>query len=115
MFSTLAETIKLFSFLMMRRPPRSTLFPYTTLFRSGSQHTAAWPRRSSPRQRSSSHETPIAHGVDQLASVDLGSAGLRLLASALLRQVAAPGAAPPRAPGCGIAVDGPTRLHELQR
>src|SRR3712207_9123467 len=22
-------------FLMMRRPPRSTLFPYTTLFRSG--------------------------------------------------------------------------------
>src|ERR1017187_10471677 len=24
----------LFSFLMIRRPPRSTLFPYTTLFRS---------------------------------------------------------------------------------
>src|SRR5690349_24985692 len=24
----------LFFFLMMRRPPRSTLFPYTTLFRS---------------------------------------------------------------------------------
>src|SRR5206468_10335275 len=24
----------LFSFLMLRRPPRSTLFPYTTLFRS---------------------------------------------------------------------------------
>src|SRR5690349_25175254 len=24
-----------FFFLMMRRPPRSTLFPYTTLFRSG--------------------------------------------------------------------------------
>src|SRR5438045_9291424 len=23
-----------FSFLMLRRPPRSTLFPYTTLFRS---------------------------------------------------------------------------------
>src|SRR3990167_6976911 len=27
-------------FLMIRRPPRSTLFPYTTLFRSG-----AWGRR----------------------------------------------------------------------
>src|SRR3712207_9571234 len=27
----------LFFFLMIRRPPRSTLFPYTTLFRSG-QH-----------------------------------------------------------------------------
>src|SRR3712207_7130360 len=25
----------LFFFLMIRRPPRSTLFPYTTLFRSG--------------------------------------------------------------------------------
>src|SRR5947207_4816745 len=27
---------------MIRRPPRSTLFPYTTLFRSGSQ--SAWRR-----------------------------------------------------------------------
>src|SRR5690554_7778402 len=25
----------MFFFLMLRRPPRSTLFPYTTLFRSG--------------------------------------------------------------------------------
>src|SRR3954449_11484735 len=29
----------LFFFLMIRRPPRSTLFPYTTLFRSNSSHT----------------------------------------------------------------------------
>src|SRR5690349_21983083 len=28
---------------MIRRPPRSTLFPYTTLFRSASRHSAtAW-------------------------------------------------------------------------
>src|SRR3712207_8321566 len=27
--------IFIFFFLMIRRPPRSTLFPYTTLFRSG--------------------------------------------------------------------------------
>src|SRR5258708_18123607 len=27
--------ISFFLFLMIRRPPRSTLFPYTTLFRSG--------------------------------------------------------------------------------
>src|SRR3712207_6349167 len=27
----------MFFFLMIRRPPRSTLFPYTTLFRSGGQ------------------------------------------------------------------------------
>src|SRR5690349_22137914 len=30
--------IFIFFFLMIRRPPRSTLFPYTTLFRSGVQH-----------------------------------------------------------------------------
>src|SRR3712207_9534731 len=31
-----------FFFLMIRRPPRSTLFPYTTLFRSrGLEHAAA--------------------------------------------------------------------------
>src|SRR2546422_1474679 len=28
-----------FFFLMIRRPPRSTLFPYTTLFRSPSVHS----------------------------------------------------------------------------
>src|SRR2546425_13107423 len=28
--------VLLFFFLMIRRPPRSTLFPYTTLFRSSS-------------------------------------------------------------------------------
>src|SRR5258708_9333076 len=30
---------------MIRRPPRSTLFPYTTLFRSGSRRSRRrWPR-----------------------------------------------------------------------
>src|SRR5216683_6588501 len=38
-----------FFFLMIRRPPRSTLFPYTTLFRSetrgrDSQRRPLWPR-----------------------------------------------------------------------
>src|SRR2546430_17435550 len=32
--SVYARTLSLFFFLMIRRPPRSTLFPYTTLFRS---------------------------------------------------------------------------------
>src|SRR2546426_5192328 len=31
-----------FFFLMIRRPPRSTLFPYTTLFRSLSRLTTPW-------------------------------------------------------------------------
>src|SRR6516165_7450985 len=30
----MVEALKLFFFLMRRRPPRATLFPYTTLFRS---------------------------------------------------------------------------------
>src|SRR2546421_7765494 len=30
---------------MIRRPPRSTLFPYTTLFRSRAQELAALPER----------------------------------------------------------------------
>src|SRR5574337_1694789 len=30
-----------FFFLMIRRPPRSTLFPYTTLFRSGNSPSRA--------------------------------------------------------------------------
>src|SRR2546426_6711129 len=36
---------------MIRRPPRSTLFPYTTLFRSGRQKHRAGARRGVPRQR----------------------------------------------------------------
>src|SRR4051812_50081831 len=42
MFSSLVSRVyallsTCFFFLMIRRPPRSTLFPYTTLFRSGRQ------------------------------------------------------------------------------
>src|SRR2546425_13143070 len=45
MVVSLREPIKfgcicLFFFLMIRRPPRSTLFPYTTLFRSLYDHGA---------------------------------------------------------------------------
>src|SRR5256885_8579784 len=32
--SRVTSTMLIFFFLMIRRPPRSTLFPYTTLFRS---------------------------------------------------------------------------------
>src|SRR6266542_6997076 len=34
LFSSSSAFFGLFFFLMIRRPPRSTLFPYTTLFRS---------------------------------------------------------------------------------
>src|SRR2546430_17507919 len=35
-----------FFFLMIRRPPRSTLFPYTTLFRSRPPHHLPWVGRA---------------------------------------------------------------------
>src|SRR2546430_13712041 len=40
-----------FFFLMIRRPPRSTLFPYTTLFRSviAVERNRAWPRSAGRR------------------------------------------------------------------
>src|SRR2546422_5053955 len=34
---------------MIRRPPRSTLFPYTTLFRSLRRHRSAQQRNARPR------------------------------------------------------------------
>src|SRR3712207_8337861 len=35
--------LDVFFFLMIRRPPRSTLFPYTTLFRSHGAHEVGAP------------------------------------------------------------------------
>src|SRR2546429_3579582 len=35
------RVVSVFFFLMIRRPPRSTLFPYTTLFRSEGQEVPA--------------------------------------------------------------------------
>src|SRR2546430_16108981 len=37
-------------FLMIRRPPRSTLFPYTTLFRSTPSSAAPWSGRGTTRE-----------------------------------------------------------------
>src|SRR5438309_11893663 len=47
---TRAPIVHLFFFLMIRRPPRSTLFPYTTLFRSQRLRSI----HSPPRQPSNS-------------------------------------------------------------
>src|SRR5256885_8834049 len=51
---------------MIRRPPRSTLFPYTTLFRSptsrcpSSTRTASRPRRTTwPSSRSEEHTSEL--------------------------------------------------------
>src|SRR5256886_11012136 len=60
---------------MIRRPPRSTLFPYTTLFRSrgrlshraphgrgGAAHQAG-PGRNSPPELHPGGRVPVSHGV----------------------------------------------------
>src|SRR5438132_5318277 len=64
LFSVHHLSFLLFFFLMIRRPPRSTLFPYTTLFRSSRSRwrtrRAAGPapaRRTSPRTRRSEEHT----------------------------------------------------------
>src|SRR3712207_8161723 len=49
-------------FLMIRRPPRSTLFPYTTLFRSPSVLTPV-PRRAVVRQAEGAHAPVRAFGA----------------------------------------------------
>src|SRR5215207_3326797 len=83
-------------FLMIRRPPRSTLFPYTTLFRSGLRDVVTGGTRDSryvcTRRRS-------APGIEQIqptgvcaprvlptpcARVPLGTGGIRSGASLVL-------------------------------
>src|SRR2546422_7656292 len=40
---------------MIRRPPRSTLFPYTTLFRSNECHSTLWGNVASRRMTSTAN------------------------------------------------------------
>src|SRR2546425_3136150 len=47
-----------FFFLMIRRPPRSTLFPYTTLFRSWDDH----PRLAAERHQVDAERTLLVEG-----------------------------------------------------
>src|SRR3712207_7013188 len=49
-----------FFFLMIRRPPRSTLFPYTTLFRSGARLER--PRLPRPRHLPEARRRPQPRG-----------------------------------------------------
>src|SRR6266705_6241184 len=65
----LTHSLFLFFFLMIRRPPRSTLFPYTTLFRSPRRpecrHGAGRPgRRQSQRYRSEEHTSELQSPYD---------------------------------------------------
>src|SRR5579875_4153381 len=52
-------------FLMIRRPPRSTLFPYTTLFRSSASLASMHSRRHSAKPRRSRSVAPGSHSLDR--------------------------------------------------
>src|SRR5256885_8691870 len=75
-----------FFFLMIRRPPRSTLFPYTTLFRSGQQRVPAQLKEMvlAPHALHAQHLAPecgqtllaVAHGRLDRKSTRLNSSHL---------------------------------------
>src|SRR5262245_62200920 len=58
-----------FLFLMIRRPPRSTLFPYTTLFRS-------WPGRGSACGHVGVGRSELVAGTDDRDATDRKSTRL---------------------------------------
>src|SRR6266542_6290656 len=66
-FRNFLQSPSIFFFLMIRRPPRSTLFPYTTLFRSRRRRPGPArraPRRTPVRQRPDRKSTRLnsSHG-----------------------------------------------------
>src|SRR2546426_700282 len=105
----------MFFFLMIRRPPRSTLFPYTTLFRSARAASPAPVDRARGRPRGALH---FAHQPGRPATAGRRSArGVRLLGHGEPRHLA--GAARERGSrggggagrGAGVRAVGILRLH----
>src|SRR5690242_21323395 len=77
----LISLVYFFFFLMIRRPPRSTLFPYTTLFRSragredvqvqGKHRRSARPDRQVRRGRAALHARSEEHTSELQSHVNL--------------------------------------------
>src|ERR1043166_9334409 len=86
---------------MIRRPPRSTLFPYTTLFRS--QSSNAWAEiRKRLRRRSLRDQFPNVAPGDEL-DVVLSEHFAKGVAGEEVEVALAPGCAPVRVIGSGAA------------
>src|SRR6266480_5897859 len=66
MWLSIHPLLPFFFFLMIRRPPRSTLFPYTTLFRSPGPDAACADRPAGhqDRQRSEEHTSELQSHVN---------------------------------------------------
>src|SRR3712207_8914032 len=67
---SLHDALPLFFFLRIRRPPRSTLFPYTTLFRS-----IVNPATGTLRWASAGHLNPLVVGASGAARLLRGDPG----------------------------------------
>src|SRR2546426_8411797 len=59
---------------MIRRPPRSTLFPYTTLFRSGVPHLVVHPGANPDKQRGLAN---VAGALDRVFAAHGGRCQVR--------------------------------------
>src|ERR1043165_8257037 len=76
-------------FLMIRRPPRSTLFPYTTLFRSGRKDSVALVEETREfvcnlvtwdlREAMNVTAAPFQRGIDEMREAGLTPAPSRLV------------------------------------
>src|SRR5207248_4978746 len=94
-FITLSPYTSSVFFLMLRRPPRSTLFPYTTLFRasihshSSSRRSGSASRGRSPRRANAFGRSPPSRSprpaATMTAQVPSGTAALRGGRGLLLR------------------------------
>src|ERR1019366_9510317 len=89
-------------FLMIRRPPRSTLFPYTTLFRSrgtalwrlGSEDPSIWPIWDNTRpDRSEDHTSELPSLTNLVCRLLLEKKKFRILPAGRNRRLGQPSAA----------------------
>src|SRR2546430_9020956 len=100
-----------FFFLMIRRPPRSTLFPYTTLFRSQSDFRESRRQRSRTCFRYRPCSLSPSQGRSEEHTSELQSQSTRVCRLLLEKKqphTPRPAARPPcRCPRCGVTSDPP--------
>src|SRR5882762_11632015 len=86
-----------FFFLMIRRPPRSTLFPYTTLFRSRSARAPpcpssrprswpAWARARCSAPRSEEHTSELQSHLNLVCRLLLEKKKKKLITTILFKK-----------------------------
>src|SRR2546427_13170169 len=76
--SSICSLCFLFFFLMIRRPPRSTLFPYTTLFRSLDTGVGDVPVHSRGGAARTMHESGGDQAVQCLADLEFPEPGVQI-------------------------------------